>query len=59
MKTQTTGRLGISGTLEWRDKDGKILGTTTLSGSIPLSDLEQPGEGTETKETDDGDHDRK
>ena len=40
METKMGGRLGISGTLEWRDKDGNILGTTTLSGSIPLSEIE-------------------
>jgi hypothetical protein len=31
-------KLNLSGTLEWRDKDGNILSTTTISGSIPLAD---------------------
>ena len=34
-----TAKLQIAGTLEWRDKDGNILSTTKLSGSIPLSQL--------------------
>ena len=34
-----TARLQIAGTLEWRDKDGNILSTTQLRGSIPLSQL--------------------
>lgn len=32
-------RLGISGTLECKDKDGKVLSVIELTGSIPLSDL--------------------
>ena len=32
-------RLGISGTLECKDKDGNILSVIELSGSIPLSEL--------------------
>jgi hypothetical protein len=31
-------KLNISGTLEWRDKDGNILKTTTISGAVPLAD---------------------
>lgn len=61
MKTGVGGRLGISGTLEWRDKDGNILGTTTLSGSIPLSEIENGEQLAEElkKEADDGCNDRK
>lgn len=47
------GRLGISGTLEWRDKDGNIIKTTELKGSLPLDTL-QPAE----KEAEDGPDDR-
>lgn len=50
METKMGGRLGISGTLEWRDKDGNILGTTELSGSVPLDQVELIGEEAETKE---------
>lgn len=40
MQTKPIGaKLNIAGTLEWRDKDGNILSTTKLSGSIPLSQL--------------------
>jgi hypothetical protein len=56
MKTGVGGRLGISGTLEWRDKDGNILGTTELSGSVPLEQVELIGEEAETKEKDDGNY---
>jgi hypothetical protein len=31
-------KLNISGTLEWRDKDGNILKTTTISGAVPLAE---------------------
>lgn len=31
-------KLNISGTLEWRDKDGNILSTTEIRGAIPLED---------------------
>lgn len=31
-------RLNLSGTLEWRDKDGNILSTTTIRGSVPLEE---------------------
>jgi hypothetical protein len=55
METKMGGRLGISGTLEWRDKDGNILGTTELSGSVPLDQVELIGEEAETKEQESGD----
>jgi hypothetical protein len=31
------GKLGIKGTLTFRDKDGKVVGTTEMNGSIPLN----------------------
>jgi hypothetical protein len=31
-------RIGISGTLEWKDKDGNILATSEIRGSIPLAE---------------------
>lgn len=34
----TGARLLISGTLEYRDKDGNVLGTTEMHGAIPLAD---------------------
>ena len=40
MQTKPIGaKLNIAGTLEWRDKDGNILKTTELRGSVPLSEL--------------------
>jgi hypothetical protein len=30
------GKMGIKGTLEFRDKDGNIVKTVELDGSIPL-----------------------
>lgn len=33
-------RLGISGTLEFKDKDGNVLKTVQMNGSIPLTDLD-------------------
>lgn len=38
-ETGLGARLGISGTLECKDKDGKVLSVIELSGSIPLSEL--------------------
>lgn len=38
--TQTAGAaIGISGTLEYRDAAGNIIGATQLVGSIPLADI--------------------
>lgn len=34
-----TAKLNIAGTLEWRDKDGNVLGTTELRGAFPLDQL--------------------
>ena len=31
-------RLGLSGTLEFRDAEGRVLKTVEISGSVPLSD---------------------
>ncbi len=38
-KTGMGGRLGISGTFECKDKDGVVLKTIELRGSVPLEDL--------------------
>lgn len=58
MKTSVGARLNLSGTLEWRDKDGNILKTTTISGSVPLEEtgltLEQAQELITRKEADNG-----
>lgn len=37
-QTHVGARLGIHGTLECKDKDGNVLRTIVISGSIPLSD---------------------
>jgi hypothetical protein len=34
------GRIGISGTLTFRDKDGNVVGTTEMNGSVPLQPKE-------------------
>lgn len=41
METQhhLEGRIGISGSLDFRDKDGNILKTITFDGSLPLDNL--------------------
>ena len=31
-------RLAIRGTLEFKDKDGRVIGTTEMHGSVPLAD---------------------
>jgi hypothetical protein len=31
-------KLNLFGTLEWRDKDGNVLKTTTICGAVPLED---------------------
>ncbi len=33
------GKLGIKGTLNFRDKDGNIVQTMELNGSVPISQL--------------------
>lgn len=38
-QAQIGAKLGIGGTLEFRDKDGNILKTVQMSGSVPLSDI--------------------
>lgn len=39
MNTTSVGaRLGLAGTLEFRDKDGNILKTVDFTGSVPLED---------------------
>lgn len=38
--TAVGGRLGVSGVLEFLDKDGNILKTVEIKGSIPLTDRE-------------------
>jgi hypothetical protein len=35
------GRLGIKGVLTFRDKDGNVVGTTDMDGSIPLDRFTQ------------------
>jgi|AntAceMinimDraft_11_1070367.scaffolds.fasta_scaffold249937_2 hypothetical protein len=38
--TVTSGAaFSLSGVLEYRDKDGNIIGTSALAARIPLSDL--------------------
>ena len=32
------GRLGVSGVLEFLDKDGNVLKTTEIKGSVPLNE---------------------
>lgn len=53
-------RLNLSGTLEWRDKDGNILSTTTISGSVPLEEtglsVEQAQELINQQEASHGNH---
>ena len=39
-KVSTGAGLGISGVLEFRDKDGNVVGTTELRGVIPLTELD-------------------
>lgn len=38
-QTGIGAKLGISGTLEYRDKDGNVLKTVQLNGAIPLADI--------------------
>lgn len=38
-KVTTGAKLGITGTMEYRDKDGNILKTVQVSGNIPLDKL--------------------
>lgn len=38
-KTGMGGKLGISGTLEFRNKAGEVIKTIELNGQIPLSQL--------------------
>ena len=40
-QAQLKGRLGLSGTLVYHDKDGNEIGRAHLSGSIPLESDEQ------------------
>lgn len=38
-RAQMGAKLGLSGVLEYRDKDGNLLKTVEISGAIPLSEL--------------------
>ena len=38
-QTGMAARLGISGVLEYKDKDGNVIGTTEIRGSLPLADI--------------------
>lgn len=40
-QAQMTAKLAIAGDFEFRDKDGNLLKTIRLSGSIPLAGEEQ------------------
>jgi hypothetical protein len=33
----TTARIAIAGTLEYRDADGNVIGTATMTGTLPLT----------------------
>jgi uncharacterized lipoprotein YehR (DUF1307 family) len=35
-QAKAKGRVGISGTLTYKDKDGNVVGTTDITGSVPL-----------------------
>jgi hypothetical protein len=37
-KTEAVGRLGLSGFLTYHDKDGAVIKTVEMTGSIPLSE---------------------
>lgn len=54
-------RLGLSGTLCYHDKDGNVIKTVEINGSIPLSDLgmsvEQAQELIQQQEQGNGPHD--
>lgn len=41
-------RLGISGVLEFKDKDGNVLERVQMHGSIPLADLDLSDEHKQT-----------
>jgi len=47
------GKLGIAGVLEYLDKDGNVLKTVEIKGSIPLTD-EQVVEVAKDMEIQDG-----
>jgi hypothetical protein len=33
---QLSAKLGIAGTLLWHDKDGNVVATSEISGTVPL-----------------------
>ena len=57
------GRIGIAGTFEFKDKDGNVLKTMQLTGSVPLADtgmsVEQAQEFINQQGADHGRDDRK
>lgn len=40
----TSLHVAIAGTLEFRDKDGNLIGTTEVTGSLPFTDADEAGE---------------
>ncbi|MCU0970420.1 MAG: hypothetical protein MUF57_01170 [Gammaproteobacteria bacterium] len=35
-------RIAVAGTLEYRDKDGNVIGTAEMTGTLPLNPTESP-----------------
>lgn len=42
MKQGMSGRVGISGTIEYRDADGNVIKTVPFSGAAEMSDDDGP-----------------
>lgn len=52
------GRLGVSGFLQYRDKDGNVLKEVEVSGSIPLTSEQAQELVQQQQEQDNGTHNR-
>lgn len=49
-ETSVEGRVQVNAVFECRDKDGNIVKTIELTGSVPLAQLTEPEDGTDNRE---------